>query len=274
MSKKILAGILAAASILSVSATAFADSGDASSAPATTKAYDPNGATYTVSAPVSYGTVDATVPVDLNSIVINPYNAAVKTDNVKNKAFVASKVYEVKNNATDTNDGIKVMATTQVSKATGLVVVDANGEMPVGWDVATVSATDTTLVHPSGDTWNKLYTYDKITAKTDKTSGVTTYTGGGLSTKQGNNVAINLVGNTDKTKVVTTDASNKLVAFKAKGANTDELGSTTTTDKSVFFTVVGEVSDKAPCMDKSYAWGKENLSLSIVLKVVPTDLST
>lgn len=271
MSKKILAGVLAAASILSMSVVASAES---SSAPATTKAYDPAGATYTITAPVSYGTVDATVPVDLNSIVINPYLAAVKTDTVKNKAFVASKVYEVKNNATDTNDGIKVMATTQVSKATGLVVVDADGTMPVGWDVATVSATDTTLVHPAGDNWNPLYTYDKITAKTDKTAGTTTYTGGALSTKQGNNVAINLVGNTDKTKVVASDSSNKLVAFKAKGANTDELGSTTTTEKSVYFTVVGEISDKAPCQDKSYAWGKENLSLSIVLKVVPTDLST
>lgn len=273
MSKKILASILAVASILSVSAVASAAESSETSVAATTKAYDPNGASYSISAPVSYGTVDATVPVDLNSIVINPYLAAVKTDNVKNKAFVASKVYEVKNNATDTNDGIKVMATTSVAKATGLVVVDADGEMPVGWDTATVSATDTTVVN-AGQTWNKLYTYDKITAKTDKTSGTTTYTGGKFSAKQGNNVAINLVGNTDKTKVVTTDASNKLVAFKAKGANTDELGSTTTTDKSVFFTVVGEVSDKAPCQDKSYAWGKENLSLSIVLKVVPTDLST
>lgn len=273
MSKKILAGILAAASILSVSATAFADSGEASSAPATTKAYDPNGATYTVSAPVSYGTVEATVPIDLNSIIINPYYAAVKTDDVKNKAFVASKVYEVKNNSTDSSDGIKVMATTQVSKVTGLVVVDADAEMPVGWDVATVSATDNTLVN-DGQTWNKMYTYDKITAKTDKATGVTTYTGGKYSAKQGNNVAINLVGNLDKDKAVDPeDSGSKKVAFKAKGANTDELGSTTTAKKSVFFTVVGEVSDKAPCMDKSYAWGKENLSLSIVLKVVPTDLS-
>lgn len=269
MSKKILASLLAVASILSVSAVAFAtdsDASEASSAPATTKAYDPTaGANYTVTAPVSYGTVDATVPVDLNSIVVNPYRAAIKTtlddsSVVKNNAFVASKVYEVKNNSTEANDGIKVMATTSVTKATGLVVVDGTATTPDGWAAA-----------GNTGTWNPLYTYDKITAK-KQTDGSYTYTGGALSTKQGNNVAIKLVGSTVAAANVvdSTKTTNSTVWFKAKGTNTGELG-TAAEDSSVWFTVSGELSDKAPCADEGYAWAKENLALSIVLKVVPAD---
>lgn len=281
MSKKILAGVLAAASILSVSAVA-------SAAETSNFTGGANGPSYSITAPVDYGTVDVTVPAKMDGVVVNPYHAAIKTGaankEVKNKNFVASPVFEIKNNATAAGDAIEVWATTSVTKATGLVVVNADATMPEGWDTATVSATDTTLVHPAGDNWNPLYTYDKITAKTDKTSGVTTYTGGKLSAKQGNNVAINVVGIAgtssaanamSETKAAdlvdpnTTETLN-VVAFHAKGTNTGSLG-IADKDESVFYTVCGELSDLAPATDASYAWGKESLSLSVVLKIVPTD---
>lgn len=296
MSKKILAGILAAASILSISAVASADESTTSFKGG---AQGPN---YNITAPVSYGTVDVTVPTTMESVIVNPYYAAVATKladsdtGAKNKNFIASKVYEVVNNKTD--EGIEVYATTSVSKATSLVVVDADATQPAGWATATVSATDTTVVN-AGKTWNMLYTYDKITAKTDKTSGATSYTGGGMSTKQGNNVAIWAVGKagtkstasalgttgTDVCLDLRVDGTTgelpkiedkatgvNVVAFHAKGTNTGSLGKANA-NESVFYTIVGQLSDKAPAAAADYAWGKENLSLNVALKIVPVDVA-
>ncbi len=282
MSKKILSGVLAAATMLSLSTSAFAAGGSTPATPEpTTVKYDSTtgtGASYTVTANVSYGTVDVTIPKALNGVIINPYGAAVKTTlsdgttTVASKSAIASEVYEIKNN--DATDGIKVIATVAVTKASNLKVVDGTATMPTGWDTA-VDAKDSTVVVNQGKTFNPLVSYDKITAKTDKTSGTTTYTGGGESAKQTKNVALRLIGANDAEKAViafnkgvkqTMDKTAKAVEFAPKGNTTGELG-TAEASGSVFFSVDGDINPNLPADTEWTA--KDSLSLSVVLKVLP-----
>ena len=281
MSKKILASILAAASILSVSAAAFAED-EAESA---TKDITSGNLTYDVGAKVSLGTIDVTVPTKLDGIILNPYGAGVKTttaDGKKavNKGAVASPVYEIKNNSTE--DGILVMATTAVKKATGVVVIDADlldaENKPEGWDDAVT--VDPTTKAPTSDkvndglTWSALTNYDKINlaAKyTDKeTKEVTTYvSGGGVSAKQNKNFAVWLSSADAVADAPVADYDpEKCVKFAPKGNTTDTLIAEVAKGKSGFFTVNGALNPNLP-KDTEWDETKEGLDLTIVLKILP-----
>ncbi|MDE6728058.1 MAG: hypothetical protein K2J80_09005 [Oscillospiraceae bacterium] len=296
MSKKILAGILAAASILSVSATAFAADESAAATESTTSgAASANGFSYDVSADVSLGSVNVTLPTAAafkgdTAVVVNPYGAAVKSKDAKNNdvvntSFIASPAYAVKNN--DVDGGLKVIANVSVKKATGLVIVDGDATKPTGWDEAVDKAGDSVRVNAKDDegndlndfgtVFNPLVSYDKITLtynKEDKTQ-LEKAVGGAVSAKQANNTAIKLVGAVDSADLnaATPSGTVNTVKFLPKGANGGtllELGKAdnATTPAVGYFTVKGEFN---PAVDKeSYAWGKENLSLNIVLKVIPT----
>lgn len=278
MSKKILAGILAAASILSVSAVAFAEE------EAATKNITSGNLSYDVGAKVSLGTIDVTVPSKLDGIILNPYGAGVKTtiDTKKavNKGAVAAPVYEIKNNSTE--DGILVMATTAVKKATGVVVIDADlmdpANEPEGWaqavkvDAKTKAPTDEKV--NNGLTWSALTNYDKInlTAKyTDKeTKEVTEYiSGGAVSTKQNKNFAVWLSAADGVTDApAATYDSSKHIKFAPKGKTTDTLIEEVAKTKSGFFTVNGALNPNLP-KDTEWDETKEGLDLTIVLKILP-----
>lgn len=294
MTKKILAGVLASVSLLSLSATAFAssssdsDSGSSSSGPALTGtvsgAVDANGISYDVSAGLSFGEVDCVVPsaaafAQTGAVVVNPYGAAISTTladgstKVNNTSFVASKVFNITNN--DTENGLKVLAAVSVKKATGLVIVDGEATEPLGWDVAKDKAGVTIdRSKEFSTTYNPLISYDKISIKyKDDKVTIDTATGGAQSLKQAMNTAVYLVGGTASAKAVAenTGTSNTRVNFAAKGTNTKtllELGEKGGTGKDEgFFTVKGDLN---PTINtEQYAWGKENLSLSIVLKLIP-----
>ena len=304
MSKKILASVLAAASILSISAVASATGGDTT--PATESTINgqasADGTSYDVSADVSLGTVNVTLPTaeafkGETAIVVNPYGAAVKSkdednNDIANTSFVASPAYAIKNN--DKDGGLKVIATVSVKKATGLVIVDPDTEAPLGWATGTLKdGTTPSRVKPEGaeagdyawyDTYDPLVSYDKVTVTYKKgeekiEANIETTVGGGVSTKQTNNTAIKLVGAKDASKLndpAATSADVNTVKFLPKGTNGGtllELGKATndSTPAVGYFTVKGEFN---PAVDvESYAWGKENLSLNIVLKVIPTVVS-
>ena len=299
MSKKILASVLAAASILSISAVASATGGDTPATESTINGQaSANGTSYDVSADVSLGTVNVTLPTaeafkGETAIVVNPYGAAVKSKDAKNNdvintSFVASPAYAVKNN--DDEGGLKVIATVSVKKATGLVIVDGDAEKPTGWDEAVDKNGDSVRVNPKdsedndlndfGTVYNPLVSYDKITLtynKEDKTK-LEKAVGGAVSTKQTNNTAIKLVGANDAADLNAASPSGTVntVKFLPKGTNGGtllELGKAdnASTPAVGYFTVKGEFN---PAVDvESYAWGKENLSLNIVLKVIPTVVS-
>lgn len=300
MSKKILAGILAAASMLSVSAVAFAadsDASDASSAAATTQdisgAAPATGVSYGVDAIVSYGTVDAVLPATTlmakNSVVVNPYGAAVKTEKedgsgtlATNTSFIASPYYTVKNN--DEEGGLKVIATVSVKKATGLVIkqnfADAVTAGVKGADATGANTADVVA------NWDPLVDFTAIKTATDKTTKEVSYVSGGdkvEAAKQKMNTAIYLVGGT-KTADIAKGQAKKAGAefaagdtFRVDFAPKGETGGTliwlapaddATTPAVGYFTAMGDLN---PEIDKeNYAWGKEALSLSIVLKLVPT----
>lgn len=304
MSKKILAGILAAASMLSVSAVAFAadsDASDASSAAATTQdvsgAAPATGVSYGVDAIVSYGTVDAVLPATSllakNSVVVNPYGAAVKTYEddgttlvATNTNFIASPYYKVENN--DTEGGLKVIATVSVKKATGLVIkqkyADAVAAGVKGADAVGASTNAEVCTD-----WDPLVDFAAIKTTTDKTdpkNPVINYASGGEKldvAKQKMNTAIWLVGGTSVTDIEAgvekfavagkpKAGDTFVVDFAPKGENGGTLiwlgKAATGTPKVGYFTTMGELN---PEIDKeNYAWGKEALSLSIVLKLVPT----
>lgn len=285
--KKILAGVLAAASILSVSATAFAD--DTTQTFTGTSQPPANGVSYDVSADVSYGTVDCILPaasvLAKSSVVVNPYGAAVKSEKkdatkLTNTSFIASPYYMVLNN--DTEGGLKVIATASVKKATGLVIVDGKAKAPDGW---------TTVTGKNADDYNPLVSYDKLSLKyTDKEKTVIdteNSKGGGESAKQAMNTAVWLVGGTDTDVIALGEAKYAdtsedpvpaagdtfRVDLAAKGTTGGTLmwlgkATNTSTPAEGYFTVMGDLN---PNIDKEgYSWGKENLSLSIVLKLVPT----
>lgn len=209
MTKKILAGVLAAASVLSVSSVASATTRDDTA----TKTYgtgtgQANGQ-YSVQMNVTYGDVTAEIPdtTAFNKAFINPYGATVKTLDstnavvAKNNSPVASGVFAVKN--LDTEEGLKVNAKTKVIKATGVVVKNASTGAPFGWnEVSPVSA----------DGYDYLTDYDKLTLKnsegkavkaTDGTSAIDTSksTGGGVAAKQGKNIGMWLVGGIKATEL-------------------------------------------------------------------------
>lgn len=286
MSKKILASILAAASILSVSAVASAEEAPKTQTFTGESQPDPNGVSYGVDAIVSYGTVDCVLPAATvlakNSVVVNPYGAAftttIKGTDVNNTNFIASPVYTINNN--DTKNGLKVIANVSVKKATGLVIVDGKAKAPEGWAVAVDKNGDSVRVNPKdeadqpiydyGETWNPLVSYDKITLTyKDKTkTELDKAVGGAVSTKQAMNTSISLVGGTDAGEVV--KGTGNRVDFAAKGVTGGtllEMDKKGGTNADGYFTVVGDLN---PAIDKeNYSWGKETLSLSIVLKLIP-----
>lgn len=300
MSKKILAGILAAASILSVSAVASADD----TAKTTTFAGDSQpgakGVEYGVDAVVSYGSVDCVLPATSvlakNSVVVNPYGAAVKAKDAgasvpANTSFIASPYYKIENN--DADNGLKVIATVSVKKATGLVIVDGRqADPPLGWDIA-VDKTGTKIDREKEEVnkkkfsdFNPLLSYDKITltyrkgeAKTPE--NIEKAVGGALATKQAMNTSVYLVGgtNTDMIKAGEENVADKNVLastdtfrvdFAAKGTTGGTLlylNKKGGTKAAGYFTTMGDLN---PAIDKdTYSWGKEALSLSIVLKLIP-----
>lgn len=295
--KKILAGVLAAASMLSVSATAFADD-PVPTTSAVQGAAPAAGISYDVSADVSYGSVDCVLPATSllakTSVVVNPYGAAVKTPDetdpdttiATNTNFIASPYYTIKNN--DKESGLKVIATVSVKKATGLVIVDGKAKMPVGWDVAKdKSGTAIDRAAEGYTTYNPLVSYDKVAVKyKDDKVTVDTATGGAKSAKQAMNTAVWLVGGTtladiaegeakyaDTTNDVPAIGDTFRVDFAAKGTTGGTIvwldkAASASNPKVGYFTVMGDLN---PEIDReNYSWGKENLSLSIVLKLVPT----
>lgn len=287
MTKKILAGVLAAASILSVSAVASAADTSIETATYSDTSQPPtNGVSYDVSADVTYGTVNCVVPaasaMKAGSVFVNPYGAAITTtiDNVKinNTNFIASQVYTVTNN--DTDNGLKVIATASVKKVTGLVIVDGKAKAPAGWDVAVDKSGNSVRVNPVdeadqpiytyGDTWNPLVSYDKITLtyKDKEKTEIDKAVGGAVSAKQTMNTAVRLVGGTTAADVAKgTGSAIDIAAKGTTGGTLLELDNKTGTNPKGYFTVVGELN---PAIDtESYAWGKENLQLSIVLKLIP-----
>lgn len=288
MNKKILSGVLAAASMLSFSVAASAAATPPATPAPTTESYS-GGKTYNVSAIVSYGTVDVTVPVALNNVIINPYGAAVQTTladgttKIANRSAIASEVYTIKNN--DATDGIKVMATVSVTKATGVVVKDMSltaasvkGNDAVGANVCDAVAN-----------FNPLVDYTAITTvvdKTDPTNPVTTYSKGGdkaAASAQKKNIAVRVYGiaggdadagtvlptyktnNTTGAVTKTAPKNASVINFLPKGAVTDTLGKAEAS-QNVFFTLDGDLN---PELGNDAAWGTENLTLSIVLKVLP-----
>lgn len=293
MNKKILSGVLAAASMLSVSmaASAASTSSDASSSTssaATSETYS-GGKTYNVSAKVDYGTVDVTVPVALNNVIINPYGAAVKTEladgtKIGNRSAIASEVYTVHNN--DATDGIKVMASVSVTKATGVVIKDMSLDKTSVKGYNTDDTKGITTGCAALDSFNPLVDYTAIKTATDKDTKKVSYVSGGdvaASTAQKKNFAIRVYGiagadgdeatvlptyKTDaKTGVVTKTApkNTKVINFLPKGVTTDTLG-TADASQNVFFTLDGDMN---PEIGADATWGTEALSLSIVLKVLP-----
>lgn len=301
MSKKILAGVLAAASILSMSAVASA------ATPTTkdiaTEEYK-KGTTYNVGIEVTYGEVSAEVPTttDFGKAYLNPYNATVKTKITegtgdaavttvvaKNNSYVASGVYAIKN--LDEEEGLLVTATTKITKATGVVIKNPSATAPWGW--AKVTGND------AGD-WDYLTDYDKLTLKDSAGKGVTETkneltdidseksTGGAASAKQGKNVGMWLVGGMTETDFVDgTDVknfkSNKYgededlgyVAFDPKTETTGELmtvakkaGSNPTVG---YFTIGGEMSAAtAKLIDEA----KDKVTFTVVFKLTPVAPTT
>lgn len=299
MSKKILAGILAAASILSVSAVASAEDTSKTTTFAGDSQPDAKGVEYGVNAVVSYGSVDCVLPatsvLEKNSVVVNPYGAAVKDKDADasvpaNTRFIASPYYKIENN--DANNGLKVIATVSVKSATGLVIVDGQADPPIGWKTAEDKTG--TKIDRSKEEVNKkkfsdfdpLLSYDKIALTYKKGEAKTPENlekavGGALATKQAMNTSVYLVGGTDTSKIKLgkenvadkndlTSADTFRVDFAAKGTTggtllyLDKKGGT---KNAGYFTTMGDLN---PAIDKdNYSWGKEALSLSIVLKLIP-----
>lgn len=262
MSKKILAGILAAASILSVSAVASAE------------AAKPNNATYTVTAGVTEGEVDVTLPekTDIEKgIFLNPYKTAVKTDSNKNTSEIASKIFEITNN--DAADPIKVMATVSVTKASGVVVKDmyAGSDSFKGAD--SVGAGDAEVVTD----WNPLVDFNAIKTKTvtneDKTKTVEYVSGGEKAdgAKQKKNIGLWLSGSTTATAVINTDfdpeATTGQVAFLPKGTKTGELIANVPATQKGYFAVNGKIN---PAFEGEWTMGKDSLGMTIIIKCMPT----
>lgn len=259
MSKKILAGVLAAASILSVSAVA--------SAAETSKS---NKGTYTVTAGVTEGEVDVTLPAAddvAKGVFLNPYHTAVKSDTNKNKSGVASKVFKITNN--DSTDSIKVMATVSVSRATGVVVKDMrlNKTSVKGNDATGADACDAV------GSFNPLVDYTAIKTLTDKETKEVSYVSGGNKVegaKQKKNVGIWLVGADDAAGVVNKpynpDATTGQVVFPPKGTNSGELIASIAASGAGYFAVNGEVN-----LDYTGEWdtAKDTVGLTIIIKCMP-----
>lgn len=266
MSKKILAGVLAAASILSVSAVASA-ADDAKV----------NNATYTVTAGVTEGEVDVTLPekTDIEKgIFLNPYKTAVKTDSNKNTSEIASKIFTVKNN--DADDPIKVMATVSITKASGVVVKDmaAKSEDVKGADSVGADSADECEVLSA---WNPLVDYTAIKTKTvtndDKTKTVEYVSGGAKveAAKQKKNVGLWLSGSTTKTAVINTtfdpEATTGQVGFLPKGTKTGELIANVPATQDGYFAVNGAIN---PEFEGEWTMGKDTLGMTIIIKCMPT----
>lgn len=228
--KKILAGVLAAASMLSVSAVAFAADNETN---LTTGAH-----TYEVTAAFSAGTVDVTLPTELDgSIFFNPYGSPVKTGSVSNTGAVASPVYTIKNN--DGTDGIKVMVTPSVVTATGLTVVDPR-------------ATNANITN-----YNPLVTYDKNGDPVD-------------AAKQAKNIAVWVSADTTQAgAVVSSFDGDKCVPFILKNTASYKLLELAAS-ASGYFTLGGELNPQLPEGGAGVAWTeKEALKLKMVFKVMP-----
>ena len=162
--KKILAGVLSAATVLSLSATAFA----APAAPDTTKAVTKPGETeYEAGVGMMGAELDVELPSAMKAF-INPYGAEVAVEDgtsaAKSKEGVVSWAYEVVNNTTD----FGIMIDVKDGKATpaATVAIDAPG-------TAEAATTKTAaLVLQAGATAADATTYDA--AKTASTQATDT----------------------------------------------------------------------------------------------------
>lgn len=139
--KKMLAGVLAAASVLSVSATAFAlEGGDTA---AITK---PTEKEYSVGTGVLNVELDLEIPAKFQAF-LNPYGAQVEikekigtTDALKSGAGVVSYAYEFVNNTTDFGVSVDATAITTGSLKTSATAVNATAATAKEANMALVAA--------------------------------------------------------------------------------------------------------------------------------------
>lgn len=161
--KKIMAGVLAVASVLSVSATAFA----APEAPAQTKEITkPAETEYEAGVGMMGAELSVELPASMTAF-LNPYSAEVDVDAettpTKSKEGIVSWAYEVVNNTAD----FGIMIDVKHAKATpaATVAIDAPGTAEAA-NVKTAA-----LVLQAGDTAADATTYDKtITATAQATA--------------------------------------------------------------------------------------------------------
>lgn len=303
MAKKLIAGILTAASILSISSVASA----ADLADYGTSTGQANGE-YAVAASVTYGSVTAKIPSKdaFNEAFLNPYNATVKTTEPdstdatktvvtgKNNSPVAAGIYQIVN--LDKEEGLQVIAKTKIYKATGVVIKNPETKAPFGWaEVTGNSASD----------YDYLTDYDKLTLKDANGKGVKDpggapgddaydkavaslsvgadgkSTGGGESAKQGKNVAMWLVSMSESDVKTTTTVKNfesnewtgtNQVAFDPKLEVTGilmNIGKDESTDESGtigYFTIGGKLNKQAQdTIDEK----KDTVTFNVVFKLLP-----
>lgn len=151
--KKILAGVLSAATVLSLSATAFA----APAAPDTTKAVTKPGETeYEAGVGMMSAELDVELPSAMKAF-INPYGAVVAVEEgasaATSNAGVVSWAYEVVNNTTDFGIMIDVKAGKVTPAATVAIAAPGTAE--------TATAKTAALVLQAGATAAEATKYDK-----------------------------------------------------------------------------------------------------------------
>lgn len=158
--KKILAGVLSAATVLSLSATAFA----APAAPDTTKAVTKPGETeYEAGVGMMGAELDVELPSAMKAF-INPYGAVVAVEEgasaATSNAGVVSWAYEVVNNTTDFGIMIDVKDGKVTPAATVAIAAPGAAEA--------ATAKTAALVLQAGDTATAATTYDKTKTTTAK----------------------------------------------------------------------------------------------------------
>lgn len=302
MSKKILAGVLAAASILSVSSVASAETTKGGDTKVTET--NQNTVSYVVDMTVTYGTVSAEIPdtSTFNKAFLNPYGATVKTIETevddkdtddkeddettttviaKNNSEVASGVFFIKN--LDEEEKLRVVAKTKITKATGVVVKNPTATAPFGW----------AQVSPDKDKpYDYLTDYDKLTLKNGDGKGVketdgisaidtTKSTGGAVSAKQGKNIGMWLVGGIKASELKTGETANNLecnvwndktnhaawnwVEFDPKTETTGDLMTIAASDTG-YFMLGGQLSEVAK---SSIDDTKDSVKFTVVFKLSP-----